>query len=117
MTQRQQYTSSQILNDKSDSVLYEIQESVCSSCKGITYVMTDGELQWLDFIKGKYSIADYIQRNLSDSILTISDNYELSIELDNDNKGAGKAAMLSDDTALQAIIFFCYTEQEFCDEA
>lgn len=78
----------------------------------LTYEMTEGELQWLDFITGRYCIHDYIMDNLTEgSKLTIYDIIELSIVLDNDCNGFGKAVMLSDDTALQLILFCNYIEE------
>ncbi len=70
--------------------------------------LTAGEIQWVDFVRGRYSIADYIDDNTDDNILTIDS--EVSKALDDDNKGAGKAVCLSDETALQKILFWVYSE-------
>lgn len=99
----QTYTSEQILQNKE---MYDILENVCSSGIGIKYKLTESELGWLDFVRNKYSIAEYINTNMTDGIL-------LSKALDDDCKGAGKATCLSDDTALQKIFFFCYSEYEY----
>jgi hypothetical protein len=107
------YTSEQILQNEE---MYDISENVCSSGIGIKYILTEGELGWLDFVHNKYSIAEYINSNMTDGILTIQDSFELSKALDYDCKGAGKATCLSDDTALQKIFFFCYSEYEFNEE-
>jgi len=77
----------------------------------VKYKLTDAEKAWLDEIRGKYSIADYIDSNTDNNgIVTIYVD-EMSEALDDDNEGAGKAPMLSDDTALQKIFFLCYREQ------
>lgn len=99
------YTSAEIL--ASDD-LYDIQEQVCSYGAEIKYQMTDGELGWLDFVRGKYAIADWIDDQMEGTVLTIDDS--LSQALDDDCKGWGKATCLSDDTALQKIFFWCYME-------
>ena len=108
---RQLFTSEQILNDADDSLMYQIQEDVCSTCKGIRYQLTDAEMGWLEHVEGKYSAADYVRANLDENnILTIEDSFDLTKALEDDNPSAGKAAMLSDDTALQRIFFFCWDE-------
>lgn len=76
-----------------------------------TYQLTQGEIGWLEFITGKYSIADYIRNNCNgDMVLTVRDEIDLSNAMDDDCKGYGKAVMLSDDTALQKIFFYLYCE-------
>lgn len=113
---RKLYTSEQILDDKNDLLLYEIQEAVTSTGTGIHYKMTDDEMGWLKHVTGKYSIADYVLANLDeDNILTIEDSDEMTKALDADNAGAGKATMLSDNTALQRIFFFCW-DSSYADE-
>ena len=115
------YTSEQILADK-DLAFYEIAEKVCSSGITIEYVLDDSERGWMEFVKDKYTIYDYIMKNLKwvdledpetgtqVAVLTISCADELSRALDADCSGAGKAVCLSDDTALQAIFFSLYQE-------
>lgn len=102
------YNSEEVLASED---LYTIQEAVCSTCIGIKYQLTESELGWMDHIRGKYSIVDYVDRNTENGILTISDAHELSVALDHDCRGAGKAIMLADDTALQKIFFWCYDEE------
>jgi len=77
----------------------------------IEYKMTEGELGWLDFVMGKYSIADCIADALDDDtgIVTI-DFMDASRAMDADNANCGKATMLSDNTALQRILFCTYIE-------
>lgn len=106
------YTEQQILDDdyfNDDFGIYG----------GILYKLTDAENQWVDFVRGRYSIADYIDQNTdADTGLTLFDSYGITIErgfsaaLDDDCKGAGKAVCLSDDTALQKIFFYGYQESE-----
>lgn len=96
---RKVYTSEEIL--EADE-LYEIQEKCV-----IKYEMTEAELQWLDFVKGRYTIADYLLDNLEENTVSI-DALDVSNALDADCEGFGKAVMLSDDTALQRILFWIY---------
>lgn len=96
---RKVYTSKEILEAND---LYELQEEVV-----IKYEMTGDELQWLDFVKGRYTIADYLLDNLEENTVTI-DASDVSDALDADCEGCGKAIMLSDDTALQRILFWIY---------
>ena len=97
------YTSEEILKAED---LYRLQDSFCSSGKPFKYHLTDGELRWAKFIKGKYSISDYVLKNIdSDRILTFNDPFELSAVLEEDGIDH-KAVMLSDDTALQKLFFW-----------
>lgn len=114
------YTSEEILADK-DIAFYNIPERV-SSGMPIHYILADEEWGWMEFVKDKYTIHDYIMENLTwvdpddpeaefqVAVLTITCADELSRALDADCGGAGKAACLSDDTALQAIFFSLYQE-------
>ena len=84
---------------------------------GIYYKLSDGENQWLDFVRGRYSIADYIDDNTDSDGLTRFDTFEFSKALDDDCGGFGKAVCLSHDTALQKIFFYGYMEPEIpCEE-
>lgn len=115
------YTSEDILSNE-DIWMYEIPEKVSCFGSPIEYVLTDGEWGWMNFVEGKYSIHDYIMENLEwvdpddpealdlIPVLTITCADELSRALDADCGGAGKAACLADDTALQAIFFSLYQE-------
>lgn len=115
------YTSEDILANE-DIWMYEIPDKVSCSGSPIEYVLTDAEWGWMEFVEGKYTIHDYIMENLTwvdpddpeaeyqVAVLTISCADELSRALDADCGGAGKAACLSDDTALQAIFFSLYQE-------
>ena len=106
------YTSKEILA-KDD--LWELQEDFCCFWMSFKYVMTDGELGWLDFVRGRYSIADWIDENLEcidnegeTYVLTFSDPESLSQALEDDDYGNGhKAVCLDDDTALQKLFFWC----------
>ena len=105
MNQNKIYTSEEIL---AADDLYDIQEQVGSFGNSIKYRMTAAELGWLDFVRGRYSIADYIDNNLEDDIVTLDDG--LSQALEDDCAGWGKATCLADDTALQKLFFWCYSE-------
>jgi hypothetical protein len=103
------YISEEILKSED---LYDLCD-MASSGIPIHYRMTEEEIGWFNFIRGKYSITDYIRRNTSDNfVLTIDDIEEMSKYLDYDCKGWGKAVMLSDETALQRIFFWLYQEEE-----
>jgi hypothetical protein len=102
------FTSDEIL-EKDD--LYDLQDM--ASCGiPIQYQLTEGELEWVDFVRGRYSIADYIDANTEGDILTILDNGEMSKALDDDCNGFGKGVCLSDNTALQKIFFWLWEETD-----
>lgn len=89
--------------------LQDIQEKICSFGMEYQYQMTDAEMGWLDFVRGKYSIADYLDERMGeDNIVTL--DMDLSRALDDDCGGFGKAVCLDDETDLQAIFFYCYME-------
>ena len=96
------YTSDQILES---SDLYDLQDTFSSSGIPFQYQMTDGEMEWLRFINGKYSIADYINENLENGLLTFNDSETLKEVLESDGID-NKAVMLSDETALQKLFFW-----------
>tara|TARA_R100000544_G_scaffold8270_1_gene3217 strand:+ start:98 stop:421 length:324 start_codon:yes stop_codon:yes gene_type:complete len=75
---------------------------------GQGYKLTEGELQWLEFVKGKYSIYDHIISNSEltvDGLIYTIETSSLSQALAEDGMDC-KAACLSDDSALQAIFFY-----------
>lgn len=101
------YTSAQILAQED---LYDLQE-VLSGGRSFKYQLTDAEMGWLAFVRGRYSIADWIDARIDSwAVLTIDDSF--SEALDSDCEGAGKAVCLDDNTALQRIFFWGYTPQE-----
>jgi hypothetical protein len=71
---------------------------------GERYRLTDGELGWLKFVRGRYGIADHIIDNLEDDVYTV-DLCGMSEALEDDGCFP-KAVCLSDDTVLQAIFFY-----------
>ena len=75
---------------------------------GEQYRLTDGELGWLKFVRGRYGIADHIIDNLEDDVYTV-DLYGMSEALENDGMFP-KAVCLSDDTVLQSIFFYSAEE-------
>jgi hypothetical protein len=95
-------TSEEILNAED---LYKLQMSF--SCSGIPfkYLLTEGEKEWLTFVSGRYSIADYIKGRLNGDIVTFSDPEELTNVLQSDGI-ENKAVMLSNETALQRLFFW-----------
>ena len=97
------YTSEQIL---AMDDLYELQE-----IGSVQYKLTDDENEWLDFIRGKYSIADYLDQNMTENYVEIESS-GMSEALDEDCQGMGKGVCLSDDTALQKIFFWLYMEPD-----
>ncbi len=82
---------------------------------GEKYQLSEGELGWLNFVQGKYSIYDHIKDNSvfddKDNLIYTMDTYELSKALNDDGMDF-KAAMLSDGTVLQAIFFYSSYELE-----
>jgi len=105
------YTSEEILALED---LYQLQED--SANRGYPeYMLTHGEVEWWQFVFGKYSISDYMDE------FTYEDDYgNLILKLDAEAMGKAltedgmfpKAVCLSDDTALQRIFFWCAMEQE-----
>lgn len=71
---------------------------------GDQYQLTEGELGWLDFVRGRYSIADHIDENMIDGIYTM-DSIGLGEALDETGMFP-KAVCLSEETTLQAIFFY-----------
>lgn len=104
-----------------ESAMYEIQDSFCTSGIPFEYVMTDGELEWLEFVKGRYSIHDWVTKNLKEDedgnmVLTFDNSQSMSQALDEDCEVVGKAVCLSDNTALQRLFFHLYTPIDWRDE-
>ena len=93
---------------------------------GEQYLLTDGEADWLfNWAKGKYVIADHLIKNMKSTLtppeeLTNTGNEEIRYIYTMDTIGLGealeadgmfpKAVMLSDDSALQAIMFYSACE-------
>lgn len=94
------YTSEEILADIDG----------CVQSDEIYYQLTPGELQWLNFINGRYAIADYFFKVLDENNVVRIDSMEMSEAIYADNGNWPKATMLSDDTALQKIIFYNYID-------
>ena len=101
------YTSEQIL---AMDDLYDLQDSFCTMGIPFKYEMTLRELEWLRFVDGKYSIVDWIDDGLKNAVILFDDPISMSQALDDDCGGAGKAVCLSDDTALQKLFFWLYSE-------
>lgn len=91
----------------------ELTQEALSSCGEFIYEITPGELSWMAFIRGKYSIEKYLSERLvliNGKMAGVKIDSDFSKALDMDCKGAGKAVMLSDDSALQMIFFYNYME-------
>ena len=78
---------------------------------GIRYKLSKEEDVWLNFVKGRYCIANYICDNTDENGITTFESMVFSPILDGDGM-RGKAVCLSDKTALQKIFFYGYTESE-----
>lgn len=86
--------------------LYELQDSFASSGTPFRYQLTEGEFQWANFVKGKYSIVDFVLDNTDENlVMTFTDPFLLSECLKGDGLD-NKGVMLSDDTALQKLFFW-----------
>lgn len=104
-----QFTSQEILSELAKDDDFFLFDDAFSCCEKVEYKLTEAENGWLDFVRGRYSIHDYIVDNTDENGVTSFDPYEFSPILDDDGM-AGKAVCLSDDTALQAIFFYGYRE-------
>ena len=81
-------------------------------CVPFEYTLTEGEIHWVYYIEGFYCIADWIQQHSDGNFKLIIDwdaVTEFSKALEDDNTEP-KAVMLSDDSALQHIFFYLYSE-------
>jgi len=105
----QTVTSEEILQA---AELYSLQDTFCCSWIPFKYKPTESETGWMDFVRGKYSIVDFLDNAMDDDgYIVFTDPEALSRALDDDCNGAGKAVMLSDDTALQKLFFWLYSEE------
>ena len=85
---------------------------------GERYALTDGEQDWLyNWVRGKYVIADHLIENIEcDEDAEGNDVYVYTVdtlglgEALTDDQCFPKAVMLSDDSALQAIMFYSACE-------
>lgn len=96
------YTSSEILQAED---LYELQDTFSSSAVPFYYEMTAGEIEWLDFVKNRYSIAGWIEKQRKGNVLCFNCATELREVLKDDGMHP-KAPMLSDESALQKLFFW-----------
>jgi hypothetical protein len=82
---------------------------------GEQYMLTEGEIGWLDFVKGKYSIYDHIMNNShcddDNNLIYTVETIGMGQALHDDGIGC-KAVCLDDETALQAIFFYSHYEPE-----
>ena len=81
---------------------------------GDQYKLTDGELGWLDFVDGCYSIADHLNNNMVDGVYHV-DCLGMGQALADDSIFC-KAVCLDDDTALQHIFFYSSIEPDESSE-
>jgi len=105
-----QFTSEEILREveKGDFFLFDDSFNCCGY---VDYKLTESEQQWMEFVRNRYSIYDYIIDNTNEEGITRFYSEEFSKALDDDCGGAGKAACLIDTSALQTIFFYGYKEQ------
>jgi len=76
---------------------------------GEQYQLTASEVEWLRFVRRRYQIADHLIENIEEN-----ERGELIYTVDTDGLGDAltqdgthpKAVMLSDDSALHAIMFY-----------
>ena len=97
------YTSNLILHLDD---LYNLVFTFSSCGIPFKYKITEEELHWAKFNKGKYSINDWVLENIDkDGYLIFNCPIELSKCLKDDGI-EHKAVMLSDETALQKLFFW-----------
>ncbi len=77
---------------------------------GERYKLTDGEVEWLDFVRGRYCIADHVIENMEDNIYTM-DTIGLGQAMEDDGMFP-KIVMLSEDSVLHRIAFFSANEPD-----
>ena len=77
---------------------------------GERYKLTDGEVEWLDFVRGRYCIADHVIENMEDNIYTM-DTIGLGQAMEDDGMFP-KIVMLSEDSVLHRIAFFSANETD-----
>lgn len=71
---------------------------------GEQYKLSDGELDWLDFVRGRYAIAEHFDDNIVDGVYTM-DTIGLSEALYDDDTRF-KPACLSENSVLCAIVWY-----------
>ena len=77
---------------------------------GEQYQLTDDELGWLDFVDGRYSIADHLNNNMVDGVYHV-DRCGMGDAMAEDSTFC-KAVCLDDDTTLQSIFFYSSIEPD-----
>jgi len=77
---------------------------------GEQYRLTDGELGWLDFVRGRYCIADHLDQNIESGVYTV-DTMGLGQAMMDDDMFP-KIVMLSEDSVLHRIAFFSANEPD-----
>lgn len=116
-------------DDECDNYHYQLVD-------GEKYLLTDGEADWLfNWVKGKYAIADHLIANIESTLTPLEElintgsicglKSEVRYIYTIDTIGLGealeadqcfpKAVMLSDKTALQAIMFYSACEPSFLE--
>jgi hypothetical protein len=98
MEKQELYTSEEILNMEDLSVLTELDT--------VRYQMTIAEMQWYNFVQGRYGIADHIRENIDGQGVISFNNPEQLSEILKEDGIRNKAVCLSDETALQKIFFW-----------
>ena len=96
----------------------DITELSCSlsEADSFSYTLTDGEAKWLEFVRGRYAIADLLswsiepQSEASEPIKVTLNAWDVSRALNDDD--TDRPACLSEDTALCRLCWACYTEMD-----
>ena len=76
---------------------------------GERYRLTEDEWGWLEFVRGRCFIADHLLENIDSGGVYTVDTLGMSEALEYDDSFP-KATCLSDDTTLQAIVFYSCIE-------
>ena len=106
------FTSDEILEMEN---LYELQDEFSCSEIPFSYEITDGELGWLEFVRGRYSIADWVEENLTCIEDEEAEYEKYFLKFDNPDKLTEcleedgiphKAVCLDENTALARLFFW-----------
>lgn len=108
-----------INNLTSEQVLEaDITDLSCSLSEAdhFTYTLTPDELGWLEFVRGRYAIADLLlwsiepQSETGEPVKVTLNAWDVSRALNDD--GMDRPVCLSEDTALCRLCWACYTEMD-----
>jgi|6_EtaG_2_1085325.scaffolds.fasta_scaffold06700_4 hypothetical protein len=86
-----------------ESLEIENFESFAEQCQ-VKYRLEPDELEWLEWIGGRYSISEYISDNLDDDGVVTLNSMDVSDALHED--GVDRAPCLSENTQLQRLLWY-----------